>query len=680
MVRQVRRRQAAVLLSGPSMGRPLIILGAALLVGSASCGDPPRPVGPDPGRRTVRVRSITDAQPVHLLLPAGPYLFAVGGHGIDRWDPATGRVLPLSRDHGLPGDRVLAIAADVERLWLWIATDGGLGYYDVSRETFSEIPSSKVLDVAALAGGTLHLAPATDGGVWIGHPRGLFYANPAGQWTGTPIGGPISALSLGEDGRLWIGTPEGLIGREPSGETYRYGKKEGCDIAKVRMIARAPGGGVLVIGENAKGRQRVALRRSHAWASFKISADVIVDAIAPMGDALVARSGRRLYLLSPLGASKRRTLSRDGVRLLPVSGEAGASTPIHIELLPAVLPVDTTAVAAIDGAVYVGTRDIGIGRWETGSPQPAAWLRRKQLLEDASTLTVACRTRDDCWVATGTRHAWHFDGDAFEPSGPESQAVLAVVRDGEGQVYALHRAGDANTIEISRIEGPRGGSWTPVAGAKIKTPGDRSEVSFARFGPGGVLWVGLRYSDGREMRPWGVALIDVALGAVAYHHATHDKKERKQGVLPVPIDVVDGTFASEDEVWLATTEGAARLVGQEITVWSEANGMASELTRAIAVSPGGFVFVATGAGVGLFDGETWTFPRNLSFDVHDLAIASDGKLWMATPRGVALYDGKKVKRLDVRRGLLENEVVDVAIDEHGRVWARGAESLTLITP
>jgi hypothetical protein len=53
---------------------------------------------------------------------------------------------------------------------------------------------------------------------------------------------------------------------------------------------------------------------------------------------------------------------------------------------------------------------------------------------------------------------------------------------------------------------------------------------------------------------------------------------------------------------------------------------------------------------------------------------------MATDRGVALYDGKKVKRLDVRRGLLENDIADIAIDEYGRVWARGDESLTVISP
>lgn len=663
------------------MGRHLFVLGALLLVACAACHDARSARRPGAGKKTVNVRAITDAQPVRMLQPAGTYLFSVGDQGIDRWDPLTDRVLSLSVDHGLPGSRVLAIAPDVERIWLWIATDGGLGYYDVASETFTEIPASRLFDAQALARdrADVHLAPATDGGVWIGTPKGLFYANPAGQWTGTPFEAPISALALAEDGWLWLGTPEGLVGREPGGETYRYGVAEGCDVAHARLIGRAPGGGVLVIGENREGKQRLALRRGGAWSSFKISPDVAIDAIAARGDAMIAKGGRRLYLLEPAGTSKRRLLTRDGVRLLPVAGDARAHAPISIELLPGTLPTDATAVAAIADDVYVGTRDIGIARWRAGQTKPVAWLRRRQLLEGATTLTVTCRRSDDCWVATGTRRAWHFDGQAFEPAGPEAQAVLAVVRDAGGAAYALHRAAEASSIEISRIEGARGETWTSV-GAKLETPGDRPEVSFARFSPGGMLWVGLRYLDKKESRPWGVALIDVGLGVVAYHHETADRRERKKGVLPVPVDVVDGAFANEDEVWLATTEGAARLVGQEITVWNEATGMASELTRAIAVSPGGFVFVATGAGVGLFDGETWTFPRELSFEVHDLAIGKEGRLWMATSRGIALYDGKKVKRLDVRRGLLENQILDVAIDELGRVWARGAESLTLIDP
>ena len=48
-------------------------------------------------------------------------------------------------------------------------------------------------------------------------------------------------------------------------------------------------------------------------------------------------------------------------------------------------------------------------------------------------------------------------------------------------------------------------------------------------------------------------------------------------------------------------------------------------------------------------------------------------------RGIAAWDGKKVRRVDTRRGLAENEVLDVALDQFDRVWARGPSSLTLVS-
>ena len=42
-------------------------------------------------------------------------------------------------------------------------------------------------------------------------------------------------------------------------------------------------------------------------------------------------------------------------------------------------------------------------------------------------------------------------------------------------------------------------------------------------------------------------------------------------------------------------------------------------------------------------------------------------------------DGKKVRRVDMLRGLAENEMLDVTADQFDRVWARGPGSLTLIS-
>src|SRR4029077_5363559 len=104
--------------------------------------------------------------------------------------------------------------------------------------------------------------------------------------------------------------------------------------------------------------------------------------------------------------------------------------------------------------LLVGTRDLGTARFRDGDVHPHDWLRRRQMFEDATTLSVACaRSADcwlapragagggrgsaDCWLAPGARQAWHWTGDRFVIGGP-SEVVLAVVRDPAGPIYALH--------------------------------------------------------------------------------------------------------------------------------------------------------------------------------------------------------------------------------------------------
>jgi hypothetical protein len=329
-----------------------------------------------------------------------------------------------------------------------------------------------------------------------------------------------------------------------------------------------------------------------------------------------------------------------------------------------------------DGArLLVGTREIGVARISLDTSVPDGWLRRAEMFDAAGTLAVHCLAANDCWIATGAPRAWRWRGEGFEPAGPPEGVVLAVTRDSAGVHYGLHRTSDRGGIEIARIDGE---TWSPL-GVTLRTPGERPEVSFASFAPDGLLWVGLRYHDEDSLQPWGVALVDVGLGAVAYHHASGDRRDRARGILPVPVGVLDVGFLGDD-VWMASHEGAVRMRGEEVKVWNEGSQLESELLDAIAVSAGGLVFVASPDGVGTYDGERWRFPPELRGNVRDLALAADGRLWLATDRGIAIYDGGNLKRIDVRRGLVENEILDVTLDELGRVWARGPTSLTLITP
>jgi ligand-binding sensor domain-containing protein len=230
-------------------------------------------------------------------------------------------------------------------------------------------------------------------------------------------------------------------------------------------------------------------------------------------------------------------------------------------------------------------------------------------------------------------------------------------------------------MRLSRIDGT---TWTPIAKVSLTTPGDVPEVSFARFGAPGSLWVGLRYRDGKERRAYGVAIVEPSTGKVTYHRTELAVPDRKSKMLPIPIGVVDADVRG-DTAWFATNEGIARLAGGQVKVWTEADGLRSELARAVTIAPDGSVMIASGQGAEVWDGKTWSFPAALQFEINDLVATRNGQVWMATERGIAAWDGKKVRRVDTRRGLAENQVLDVAADQFDRVWARGPGSLTLIS-
>jgi hypothetical protein len=296
------------------------------------------------------------------------------------------------------------------------------------------------------------------------------------------------------------------------------------------------------------------------------------------------------------------------------------------------------------------------------------------MFQDATTLSVACARALDCWIATGARQAWHWTGERFVAGGPD-EAVLAVVRDPAGPIYALHRAGWESEIHLSRIEGT---TWTRVSKVALTTPGSEPEVSFARFGGAGALWVGLRYRDGVERRAYGLAIVEPASGKTSYHRTEASAGDKKFKMFAIPVGVVDADVRG-GVAWFATNEGVARLSGGEVTLWTEADGLRSELARAVTIAPDGEVIVATGAGAAVWNGAVWDFPSALRFEINDVVATRNGQVWMATERGIAAWDGKKVRRVDVLRGLAENEVLDVAVDQFDRVWARGPGSLTLVS-
>jgi len=652
----------------------------SLLVGlvatAASCTQPEPPAAPIPPVSTgkVRVRVFTEPSAVRLLAPAGRFVFVGTDSDLERWD-RDGGVLTLSADHGLSGNHVAALAPDPERRWVWILTEGGLGHYDAGAEMYSEMPPpppSVGVDFGALArDATASLAPADDGGAWLASLHGLVYVSAQGGWASTPIKDPIRALARDRGGWLWVAAKGGLIARKPTGETVRIGPAHGLAITEPRILVELADDRMLVIGADAEGHDRLAFGKQLAWATYRALPEVHWDAAARRGAGAVIMGGDHVYRISPANEAQVRPLTREGMRLAAVTSGANEWVIDPIDLI---VPPGAVTVTSADDHLLIGTRDLGTARYRDGDAHPRDWLRRKQMFEDATTLSVACARAKDCWIATGARQAWHWTGDRFAAGGPD-QVVLAMVRDPGGAIYALHRGSSENEIHLSRIDGA---TWTALPKIALATPGERPEVSFAKFAASGALWVGLRYHDGVERRAYGLAIVEPVTGKTAYHRteSTPDKKAPK--MLPIPVGVVDADVRGE-VAWFATNEGVARLAHGEVKLWTEADGMRSELARAVTIAADGSVIIATGAGAGVWNGIAWDFPAALRFEINDVVATRNGQVWMATERGIAAWDGKKVRRVDMLRGLAENEVIDVAADQFDRVWARGPGSLTLVS-
>jgi hypothetical protein len=651
-------------------------LGALVLVAACPPPEPVTPLPPVSGGK-VRVRVFTEPTPVKKVGTAGRFTFVATVDALQRWDDK-GAVMTMTSATGLSGDHVVALTTDVDRKWMWVLTDGGLGRYDAGVEVYSEVmppPAALGIDYATVAKEGVASLAAGEGGVWLGIAKGLFFVSDKGGWVTTPIKDPIRALVSDRAGWLWIATKGGLVARKPSGDVVRIGDAQGCDIVAPRLLVEAPDDRVMVIGADAQGRERIAIGTGTEWTSYRTLPDNRWDAATRRGNSIMVMGNGRIYRIARAGTAVR-PLAREGVRLVPLSGPTVSEWVIDPTSL--VVPADATVLGSMNDELLIGTRDLGTARYRNGDSQPHDWLRRRLMFEDATQLSVACVRAQDCWLATGARHAWHWDGSKFVAGGPDD-IVLSVARDPAGPIYALHRAAGEKEVHLSRIDGT---TWTRIPKIALVTPGDAPEISFARFSGEGTLWIGLRYRDGEERRAYGIAIVDTSSGKVAYHRteavSVADKKKDKEKMWPVPIGVVDADVRG-GTAWFATNEGIARLADGQVKLWTEADGLRSELARAVTIAPEGGVIVATGAGAGVWDGKSWGFPAALRFEINDVVATRNGHVWMATERGIAAWDGKKVRRVDTRRGLAENIVLDVAVDQFDRVWARGPGSLTLIS-
>ena len=362
-------------------------------------------------------------------------------------------------------------------------------------------------------------------------------------------------------------------------------------------------------------------------------------------------------------------------------GHSGTAPVFDTEVVDVRLPDGITAVSADTDSLYIGTRFLGVTRIQKGKQSP---LRLFDLTAGAERLSVACINNNDCYVATGGTQSWRFDGQTFEVTevDPEKGShVLAVVRDPQSAVIALHRGASSKEVRISRVGTT--GKWFPVGVTSLEVPTGVPDLSFATFSPRGQLWVGLRYVDkDQDARAYGAAEVFIDDGKVIYHRQRPAGVTRNvsQGV-NVPSDVTAIAFKGNDEAWLASRSGAVRLKDKAVKVFTENDGLESELVHDVVEGLSGQMWIATSRGIGVWNGERWAFPKEVPFNVKASALVRDpdGRIWIGTDRGVIeVMDGKKTHLIGGRTGLLDDKVLNMGVDVRGRIWVLTEKGISVI--
>jgi hypothetical protein len=639
---------------------------------------------------TITERSETG--PITAIAARGSVLYAGTSRGLRRWDVTSDEYETIGAAAGLPGHVVTALGFDGVGQ-IWVASDAGVGR--LVRDHYESL--------GGLAGVTA-LAPTADGrAAWAGGADGLFRSD-GKSWT--PVaelqGAAVTSLELDRDGRsAWVGTR--ALGLFLADGEHARGVLLGDDPAALEIVGTAVTAvGTRVVGARAlagEGARLIFLEQGEPQA-FKAQPEVRIVRVVDSGkDAVLvagAAGAERAYALQLLRAGEPPPPG--GLRFVSVKkGTPGARARDRWAAVPLdeVPPPGVTVAAGDGGAVYYGTERRGVAR---GARRVPGFFSGAELVGDAERLSVACASRERCFVVTDGPRAWVTDGDAYRATrvGEADDGVaLAVVSDRAGTIYALSAEPKFTGLVVTRLveavvvgaaQAAVGDTWKTYERVPLKMPNAGPPgVSFAALSPSGALWVGLRaHTEGGDDVSAGALELDLASHHAVQHRALKEGEKATPEMLPLP-SALTGVLFDDAAVWFSSLSGVSRWQQGELRTWGENEGLASELVHAVAKAPGDAIWAATSEGVARLDDKVWRAfggGEEAVVACHGLARDASDAMWIATAKGlrrVSAADAKSGRTAGLGDVVVVGDARDVRLDRFGRIWSLTSASIAMIT-
>lgn len=542
-----------------------------------------------------------------------------------------------------------------------------------------------------------------NGGLWYNGQGGGFYrwALAQGTFTEQPLGSNGEYVAggpavLGPDGVFWIGVQQGLVRWEGKDWTLYPPTVGGLPHALIVSLAVTPDGTVWA-GTDGGGLARFdgTEWRVYDAAHYKMNGNRVHEiAIAPDGAIWFATEGRGVTRLSADERELRTyTIDRnikervsaiafdaryegawfgtDDGALLSFVNDTILGT---IEIQPGAVIADM--VIAPDGDTWASVFGYGA---VCVSGEYVTWYRQGDPLPGAQVWDIVVAPDNALWFATEGGMARYVSpkplAGAPRPTPTPCPTVIA------GAAASRHWTAftNANYVLDLAFDG-EGRLWMVGTGGAVRWEADLSryvkytqddglwetQLNAVAVAPDGAVWfgsqLGLTRFDGETWQTFG--------GEVGLGHAD-------SGVYVV-YDIVTGP---DGALWCGTAGGVSRFDGQTWTHYTEADGLPSRWSNALAFAPDGALWVATGGGVARFDGQTWrayTVADGLAYDItHNVAIDAQGVVWVAgwdlNGDAISRFDGTTWTTYTSKDGVPKSDLTALTIASDGALWVGSLE-------